>query len=1524
MALRELTIAVGFQIDSHPLVQANEATDSLKTGILGAGDDALKLGANIEAAGATATASMGAAAFSASQLGASAAQAGADVSAGLAAAAAESGQLSTAVDGLQGPFARLRQAGSEALDAIKVKYAEHREEIEKIGKTLEQNRGFIAGVFTATAGTIGFAVKTAADFEAEMSRVGAISRATEDELSILTDTARELGASTAFSATEAAQGMQYLAMAGYDVQEIVAAMPGLLYTAGAAQADLGVTSDIVSNILSGFGLQAEETIRVADVLTATFTSSNTTLQSLGNTMSYVAPVAASLGVEFEEVAALAGRLGDVGIQGERAGTALRAIFTRLTAPTGGAADLLDRLGISITDSSGRMLPMVDILRQLEEKTRDMGDAQRTATLQTLVGVEAVSALTALLDVGADNIANYADVLRNSAGVAEAVYQDQQDNLHGSLKALSSAFEELQISIGNAFIPVIRAGADALRFVVNLFNMLPGPVKTVVAAGLGFVAMLSGAALAASLIIPQLSNLGSLLTLTRTGFAAATKVIPLMTANVAKLGATLNLSFWPVTLTIAGVVAGILILQDVIMALRGEGDTLTGRAIAWGKAFGTNLVDKISQFSLTWKVASAVVRTAFGLLTRVAQWGRQFGSVVVGKVTEFAQALGAVRAIFSPILGLMSRILSWGSSLRSDVVGATTQFSGALRVVGTILEVVLVPSLIYAGALAAGRFAMSIGRAAIQVAGLGFQGARAAIGLARMGAQLLITGGQQAAIFAVGVVRAAVALGAQLLEGWSPPRRRRPFPVGEPHPWVSNSLRCWALRLVKNGTGEGMGRRSMVSMPAWLERRSSIGDRLKAGWTATSEWYSATAERVRGASAAIGTGAQEARGWLRTAVESFRENPIGFVIDWSPFGLLRRGTESLLGWTRDWLAEQGIQLPEFQLPSWPALTAWAGERIDGFRAWLADQGIQLPSLRLPTWPALTAWASERLESFGDWLAERGISLPEISLPSFPDLIAWALGPVETFREWLSTVDFGSVLGGAISSAWDFIASPLERLTQGIRDFLPFSPVKEWAGGVWSSIAGVVEGILILQDVFMYLRGEGDSLTGRVIAWGKEIGPKLSAKIKQFSGALKVAGAVLGLVFGPQLIYTGALAAVQFGSSIVKAGAGLVTFASQGAKATFGIAKFGAQLLITGAKQVATFVAGIIKAGIALGGKFLVGLLGATKAAIGFNLALLTNPITWIVLGITALGAAIFGLVKHWDKVKEKTGKAWVAIKDSIGGALSNIGSRLQSGWEATKTWAASSLDRLRNVGTGFRETLGKAGEWIRTAANDFKENPLGFIIDWSPFVLLKRGTETLLGWFGEWLAEKGIKLPDFSLPTFPDLIAWAKAPIDAFIEWISGFNIGTLIGEALGSAWDFVTAPLEGLTQRIRNWFPFSPAKEGPLADLDKVGLGLVDTVASSIDSAAGTGRLEDALSGALGSAVPLPMMDEPMATAPASGRAAYMPTGGPVLNLTVNVDASNATREDAERIGEQTAASIRDVLEQWVTEAFYSVALEEV
>jgi TP901 family phage tail tape measure protein len=173
--------------------------------------------------------------------------------------------------------------------------------------------GQIGAALTAAgaAGAVGLGatVKVAADFESAMSRVGALSGATEKDMSSLTQTAKDLGATTSFSASQAAEGMSYLAMAGYDTNEIIASMPGLLNAAAAGQTDLATTADITSNILSGFGLEAAETAKVADVLTKTFTSSNVDLSMLGETMKYVAPTAKAMGISLEETAAAAGILG---------------------------------------------------------------------------------------------------------------------------------------------------------------------------------------------------------------------------------------------------------------------------------------------------------------------------------------------------------------------------------------------------------------------------------------------------------------------------------------------------------------------------------------------------------------------------------------------------------------------------------------------------------------------------------------------------------------------------------------------------------------------------------------------------------------------------------------------------------------------------------------------------------------------------------------------------------------------------------------------------------------------------------------------------------------------------------------------------------------------------------------------------------------------------------------------------------------------------------------------------------------
>lgn len=363
----------------------------------------------------------------------------------------------------------------------------------------------MAAIGTGIAVGIGGAVKTAADFESQMSRVGALSGATGKDLQRLTKEARRLGATTVFSASQAAEGMQYLAMAGYDTNQIIAAMPGVLNMAAAGQVNLGDAANIATNIMSGFNLKASEAGRVADVLTKAFTSSNTTLHGLGETMKYAAPAAAAIGWSLEEVTAAAARLGDVGIDASMAGTALRAAMVRLANPTGKAKKLLEQFNIQITDSNGKVRPLHDILAQMKDRFSELSEAERAAAIQTIFGTEAMSAMMALME-DPKALKNFTEELKNAGGTAQEIAEMQMDNLHGALEELGGAFEEVQISIGTALIPLIRSLAVGLTNLVNWFNSLPDGVKNAIAYFLAFSSVLLVVGGGALLLIGFLPNI----------------------------------------------------------------------------------------------------------------------------------------------------------------------------------------------------------------------------------------------------------------------------------------------------------------------------------------------------------------------------------------------------------------------------------------------------------------------------------------------------------------------------------------------------------------------------------------------------------------------------------------------------------------------------------------------------------------------------------------------------------------------------------------------------------------------------------------------------------------------------------------------------------------------------------------------------------------------------------------------------------------------------------------------------------
>ncbi|MDE1367652.1 phage tail tape measure protein [Bacillus licheniformis] len=337
---------------------------------------------------------------------------------------------------------------------------------------------------------IGMTVKAAADFEKAMSRVGALANATNDQMADLTKTARHLGATTQYTDGQVAEGMQYLAMAGYKTNQIIGAMPGLLATAAAGQTDLGVTADIVSDILTEFHIKAEDTNRVADAMAYTFTNSNATLQEIGQTMKYAAPAAKTAGLSMEELAAATGIMANSGIKADMAGTALRATLTRLSSPPKQAGNAIDELGLKVTDSTGKLRPLADIIGQINEKTKDYTETEKIRIAKQLAGQHALSGFITLMHAGKDKIQEFTKEIEGSGGTAERVAKKQMDNLAGSIEYLKSATNNAVITFGNQFLPVIRATADGLTKLVTWFDSLPPSVASTIAITGGAVTVFS--------------------------------------------------------------------------------------------------------------------------------------------------------------------------------------------------------------------------------------------------------------------------------------------------------------------------------------------------------------------------------------------------------------------------------------------------------------------------------------------------------------------------------------------------------------------------------------------------------------------------------------------------------------------------------------------------------------------------------------------------------------------------------------------------------------------------------------------------------------------------------------------------------------------------------------------------------------------------------------------------------------------------------------------------------------------------
>ena len=387
------------------------------------------------------------------------------------------------------------------------------------------------------------AVKTASDFDSAMSKVAAVSGATGDDLQALRDKAREMGSKTKFSASEAAEAMNYMAMAGWKTNDMLSGIDGIMNLAAASGENLATTSDIVTDALTAFGLTAQDSGHFADVLAAASSNANTNVSMLGESFKYCAPIAGALGFSCEDTAEALGLMANAGIKSTQSGTSMRSIMTALSGEVKFCSESFGEMEIATTNSDGSMRSLSDILADCRVAFDQMSESEKASAAQSLVGKNAMSGFLALMNAAPADIDKLSGAIANCDGTSLQMAETMQDNLAGQLTILKSQLEELAISFGEILMPVIRDIITKIQGFVDKLNALdPATKQTILKIGL------MAAALGPLLIVvgKTISSIGSMMTFI--------SKIPTMIAGAKTAFSTLGAAIGGISAPVVAVVA----------------------------------------------------------------------------------------------------------------------------------------------------------------------------------------------------------------------------------------------------------------------------------------------------------------------------------------------------------------------------------------------------------------------------------------------------------------------------------------------------------------------------------------------------------------------------------------------------------------------------------------------------------------------------------------------------------------------------------------------------------------------------------------------------------------------------------------------------------------------------------------------------------------------------------------------------------------------------------------------------------
>lgn len=508
---------------------------------------------------------------------------------------------------------------ADNLDAMSDKFGRVGHGMSSFGRSMSMY------ITTPIVGAMGYASKLGVEFDDGMRKVQATSGATGKDLDALKAKAREMGATTKFSATDSAEAMNYMAMAGWKTQDMIKGLPGIMNLAAASGEELGIVSDIVTDGLTAFGLQAKDSGHFADVLAAASANANTNVSMMGEGFKYAAPVAGALGYSIEDTSIAIGLMSNAGIKGEKAGTALRTMFTNLASPTKAMKEQMDALGISMTDSNGQMKPMRDVMDDMRGKFKTLSKDQQAAAAATIFGKEAMSGALAVINASETDYNKLSKAIDGSEGSAKKMSNTMEKGLGGSLRSLKSAAEELGLSVYETIEPALAGMVRGLKASVDYLNKLPNGAKVAVVGLMGVTAAIGPLSLGIGLLLRAVSGAAK-------GYASLNRQMAINTAE-ATVNAGANKAAAGSIATTGKATKG---QQGIFGKLGNVLSVTTGKYGKLGKAvkLGGKLLGKAT-------IPLTILTTIFGVAYEKIDWFKQgfsdMGRLVnqVGKSIDFS-------------------------------------------------------------------------------------------------------------------------------------------------------------------------------------------------------------------------------------------------------------------------------------------------------------------------------------------------------------------------------------------------------------------------------------------------------------------------------------------------------------------------------------------------------------------------------------------------------------------------------------------------------------------------------------------------------------------------------------------------------------------------------------------------------------------------------------------------------------------------------------------------------------------------